>query len=272
MSASVGQLVEELIGQRAAVESLGWQVAELVPAAGQVAEALSQALEGSGDPGNRTVIADLAETERQLEEIRARLAGDLQHLTDYLQRLGVSVGGSVESSAPPPRGSGSRPSSLDRIVAVATDVCSQGWQDTVAEQAAALLDSLVLNAPRYGPGGADCRALAAFARRLAGANDRIHELLAETARWLVERRVPRLAAVVIGHLVEKFSLPQDPPVQTIVRLARVAGVCLCATDGALGTCVCLADLARDLTPELVKTVLEHGFRAEEPELQAGLTA
>ncbi len=132
------------------------------------------------------------------------------------------------------------------------------WQDAVTDRVASYITSpatrrrLVRRRPRR-----QCRALALLAAAILAGKQQAHDLVGQSAGWVVSRLgAGEVAQVVARELAARLPLPSDAQLVAVARGLQITGILLCVVDGRdLTRCPCFIDLALAESKTRVKQCL-----------------
>lgn len=182
-----------------------------------------------------------------------------------LKRPSSSGGGSVTPLLPstnfrndPPRRS-IRKKERDRINEAA-EFCmatiKDGAIEATADRIADRVSHDVWNTLRRRWGRFRCKWMARLAQQIIDAKSQIHETVADVAmlKWPSPLHTPE--RIFAHQLIKSIPLPGDEQFVAVAHSLRVAGVCLCVTQGIpLRKCACFQPLGLEYTKEQVKSIL-----------------
>lgn len=112
------------------------------------------------------------------------------------------------------------------------------------------------NALRRRWGRFRCKWMAKLAQQILDAKAQIHQTVADVAmlKWRNPLHTPE--QIFAHELIKSIPLPGDEQFVIVARSLRVAGVCLCVTQGIpLHKCACFQPLGLEYTKEQVKSIL-----------------
>ncbi|MGC4944352.1 hypothetical protein [Kribbella sp. DT2] len=146
---------------------------------------------------------------------------------------------------------------MQQAAGLCTDVVTDGWRETVADQANEYITEPTWNRLFRDHRKKHCKALARLAQGILDAKDSIHQLIGRlTAKLLARLGLGKVEQTVASELMRRIPLPTEARWVATARGLQVAGVLLCLANGDdLTRCQCFIELALEHTKETVKRIL-----------------
>jgi hypothetical protein len=141
---------------------------------------------------------------------------------------------------------------VENAVALCLDVATDGWQETVADRAAACITPQTWNHLFRGRRRGDCRVLADLARAILRGKQQLHEIIGAVAAWLTRQfGGEALERTVARELAQRIPIPVvDEKAIVVARGLQMIGVLLCLNRGLpLNRCQSFIDLSLSETKE-----------------------
>lgn len=146
---------------------------------------------------------------------------------------------------------------VEAAASFCADVIVDGWEETVADQAAAYVTDETWHRVFRGRRRRRCRLLAEVAATILEGKKKLHDLVGTAAGWLVSMfGMGSVEQQLARELASRLPLPPDGKLVAAARGVQVTGVLVCVVNGNdLVRCQCFIDLALDEAKTRVKQIL-----------------